>query len=147
MDLFSALYWEDVASDVLRVNCSRERMSCLMTSMIKWKCCANSDGVELGKAEGTMGNRFQIKYDFDKLEKVHSISKMKFSKCKCDVLCLRQKKKRKKKSEQRKGGYRRCSRSQAESASAVLVGRREKGKALQQKYLLKGTSIIRCGRK
>lgn len=104
MDLFSALYWEDVASDVLRVNCSRERMSCLMTSMIKWKCCANSDGVELGKAEGTMGNRFQIKYDFDKLEKVHSISKMKFSKCKCDVLCLRQKKKRKKKSEQRKVG-------------------------------------------
>lgn len=71
--------------------------------MIKWKCCANPDGVELGRAEGTMGNRFKIKYDFDKLEKVYSISKMKSSKCKCDVLCLRQKRKENK-SEQRKGG-------------------------------------------
>lgn len=31
VDLFAALYWEDVASDVPRVNCSREIMSCLMT--------------------------------------------------------------------------------------------------------------------
>lgn len=50
--------------------------------MIKWKCCANPDGVELGRAESMMGNGFKIKYDFDKLEKAHSISKMKSSKCK-----------------------------------------------------------------
>lgn len=70
--------------------------------MIKWKCCANPDGVELGRAECMMGNGFKIKYDFDKLKKVHSISKMKSSKRKCNVLCLRQKK-NKKSSEQRKG--------------------------------------------
>lgn len=69
--------------------------------MIKRKCCANPDGVEPGRDESMMGNEFKIKYNFDKLEKVHSISKMKSTKCKCKVLCLRTEKK---KSEQRKGG-------------------------------------------
>jgi len=68
--------------------------------MKKWECCVNPDGVELRRAESMMGNGFKIKYDFDKQEKVHSISKMKSSKCKCNVLCLR---KKKFSSEQRKG--------------------------------------------
>lgn len=63
--------------------------------MTKWKCFAKPDGVELGRAESMMGNGIKIKYDSDKLEKVHSISKMKSSKCKCSVLCLRMKKKNK----------------------------------------------------
>lgn len=48
--------------------------------MTKWKCFAKPDGVELGRTESMMGNGIKIKYDSDKLEKVHSISKMKSSK-------------------------------------------------------------------
>lgn len=54
--------------------------------MIKWKCCAYPDGVGLGRAMSMMGNGFKIKYDFDTLQKVHGISKMKSSKSKCNVL-------------------------------------------------------------
>jgi len=53
--------------------------------MAKWKCLEKPDG-ELGRAESMMGNGIKIKYDFDKLEKVHSISKMKSSECKCSVM-------------------------------------------------------------
>lgn len=59
--------------------------------------------MELGRAESMMGNGIKIKYDSDKLEKVHSISKMKSSKCKCSVLCLRMKKKKKKVNKEKAG--------------------------------------------
>lgn len=40
-----------------------------------------------------------------------------------------------------------CSRSQTESESAVLLGRRQEGEAVTLRSILKRTSNVGCGRK